>query len=154
MNKIILLLLIVAATVTSCRKEDKSSVRTDKPIAEGMVGVWLTTSEIHEYYNSSNEKVFTKTVEPGWKYTLKDLLTLTNPQGQRQFQTAYSITSSNGKNFLSFTNDGVTETFEITSLEQKTMSLHQQKTNVTYNDNGEKTAAKVISSFNFHCPCK
>lgn len=154
MNKVILLLLIVSATATSCRKEDKSSTRTDKPIAEGMIGVWLTTSEIHDYYNSNNQKVYTKTVEPGWKYTFKDLLTVTNPQGQRQFQTAYSINSSNGKNYVSFPNKGATETFEITSLEQETMSLYQEKMNVTYNDNGEKTAAKVISRFNFNCPCK
>jgi hypothetical protein len=154
MKKIILLLLIASVGVAACKKEKKSSTRADKPIEEAILGVWLTTSETHDYYNANNEKIFTRTVEPGWKYTINELVRLSNPQGDSQFRVPYTITNTDGKKWFSFTNKGVTETYEITSIEQETMTWKQEKTDVTYEDNGVKTAAKVISTLSFHCPCR
>ena len=154
MKKIILLLLIASVGVAACKKEKKSTTRVNKPIGEAILGVWITTSETHEYFNANNEKVFTRTVEPGWNYSIHEVFKIENPQAQRQLRTEYTITSSNGKNYFSFTNNGLTETYEITSLEQETMSWRQEKTNVTYENNGSQTAAKVVSTINFHCPCK
>lgn len=154
MKSLILLLLIASMGFSACKKDDQSTSRNDKPVAEAIIGIWLTTSETYDYFNSKNEKIFTRTVDPGWKYILKELLTVSNPQGQRQYQTPYSITHSNGKNFISFTVNGVTEVFEITSLQLETMSWRQERTNVTYTDNGEKAAAKMVSTFNLHCPCR
>ncbi|HUH32994.1 MAG TPA: hypothetical protein VLZ28_03520 [Daejeonella sp.] len=154
MKKIILLLLIASVGVAACKKEKKSSTRADKPIEEAILGVWLTTSEIHDYYNANNEKVFSRTVEPGWKYTINEQVRLANPQGESQFRVPYTITNNNGTNWISFTARGSTEMYEITSLEQETMSWKQEKTNVTYNDNGEKTAAREVITYTFHCPCK
>lgn len=154
MKKIILLLLIASVGVAACKKEKKSSARLDKPIGEAIRGVWLTTSETHDYYNANNEKIFTEDVPPGWTYSISELFKIEDPQGQRLVRTQYSVTNTNGKNYFSYTHNGVTETIEITSLEQETMSWRQEKTNVTYNDNGEKTAAREVITYNFHCPCK
>lgn len=154
MKKIFLLLLIASVGVTACKKEKKSSARVDKPIGEAILGIWLTTSETHDYYNANNEKIFSRTVDPGWTYSIDELFKITNPQGQRLVRTEYSVTNTNGKNYFSFTNNGITETIEITSLEQETMTWKQEKTNVTYNDSGEKVAAREVITYNFRCPCK
>ena len=154
MKKFILLLLIASVGVAACKKEKKSNSRVDKPIGEAIIGVWITTSETHDYFNSSGEKVFTKTVEPGWEYSINDLFKITNPQGQRVVRAEYTVSNSNGKNTFSYPLNGATDTFTISSLEQETMTWKQEKTNVTYEDNGQKTAAKVLSTINFHCPCK
>lgn len=154
MKTIVLFMLLATLGVIACKKEKNNSSRLDKPIGEAIRGVWFTTSETHEYFNSNNQKVFTRTVEPGWEYSISELFKITNPQGQRLLRTEYAISNTNGKNYISFSNNGMTETYEITSLEQETMSWKQEKTNVTYNDNGEKTAAKEISILNFQCPCK
>lgn len=154
MKKFILLLLIASVGASACKKEKKSTARVDKPIGEAIIGVWITTSETHEYFNANNEKVLTRTVEPGWNYSINDMFKIENPQGQRQLRTEFTVTNTNGKNYFSFSNNGVSETYEITSLEQETMSWRQEKTNVSYEDNGPKTAAKVVTTINFHCPCK
>ena len=154
MKKIILLLLIASVGVAACKKEKKSNPRADKPIAEAILGVWLTTSETHDYYDAAGVKVFTRTVAPGWNYTINEQFRVTDPQGQRLFQLPYTLSAANGKNYLNVTFQGQAESYEITSLEQETMSWRQEKANVTYENNGPQTAAKVVTTINFHCPCK
>ena len=154
MKKFILLMLIASIGAIACKKEKKSSLRVDKPIGEAIRGLWITTSETHDYFNASNEKIFTRTVEPGWEYSIEDLFKITNPQGQRLLRTEYSVNNTEGKNYFSFSNNGITEKFEISALMEETMSWRQEKSNVTFNDNGEKTAAKEITRLEFHCPCR
>ena len=154
MKKLILLMLVAAIAGAACKKEKKSSLRVDKPIAEAIKGMWYTTAETHEYYNANNEKVFTQTVEPGWKYTLDDNIRIWNPQGVRQLLTQYTISNVNGKNYLNYAQKGIEKSFEITSLAEETMSLRQEAADVQYEDNGLKTAAKAITVMDFHCPCK
>ena len=154
MKKFILLLLIASVGAVACKKEKKSSSRVDKPIAEAIRGTWFTTAETHDYYDANNQKVFSRTVEPGWKYTIDDRFRIWNPQGVRQLLTDYTITSVNGKNVFNYTEKGVAKSFEISNLEQEVMSFRGEETNVQYNDNGVKTAAKVITVMDFHCPCK
>lgn len=154
MKKIILLLLLASVGTMACKKEKKGSLRTDKPIGEAIIGPWYTTSETHDYFNAGNEKIFSRTVEPGWEYSIASVLKITSPQGQRTLSTDYEVTNSNNKNHFTYVNNGVTETFEITALEQETMSWRQEKANSKYEDSGEKTAAKEIITINFHCPCK
>lgn len=154
MKKLILLLFIAALGTTACKKEENASPRLDLPLKEGIIGVWITTAETHDYYNASNEKVFTRTVEPGWNYKVKEDFKITDPQDKLKLTSAYTVSNSNGKNYFSFTANGTAETYEIASLTQKTMAWKQEKTNVVYNDNGEKTAAKVVTTIDFTCPCK
>ena len=154
MKKFIVVLLIAIVGITSCKKEKKSTLRADKPIAVAIIGPWYTTSETYEYFNASNEKVFNRTVEPNWEYSIHELFKITNPQGQRLLRTEYTVTKVNGKNYFTYVNNGVTETFEITFVQQDTMTWRQEKTNSKYVDNGEKIAAKEVIIINFLCPCK
>jgi hypothetical protein len=154
MKKFILLLLIASVGAAACKKEKKSNSRVDKPIAEAILGTWFTTSESREYFDVNNQKVFSQSVEPGWKYTIDENLRIWNPQGVRQLLTEYTISSANGKNYINYTEKGVDKTAEIVSLEQETMVLRQEGTNIQYEDNGIKTAAKMVTVMNFHCPCK
>ncbi|MBC7746330.1 MAG: hypothetical protein H7096_14655 [Flavobacterium sp.] len=153
MKRFILLLMIGTVAVSACKKENKIS-RTNKPISEAVLGTWYTTLEIHDYYNANNEKVFSSTVEPGWKYTIGELFRIYDLQGQKKLQTTYSLNNLNGKDFFNYTQNSVPQGFEITSLEEETMRWTQEKLNVTYNDNGEKIAAREITTYEFHCPCK
>lgn len=154
MKKLILLVLVAAIAVAACKKEKKSTARVDKPIGEAIIGLWITTSESHDYFNTAGDKIFTKTVEPGWEYSINDLFKITNPQGQRLVRTPFTVSNTNGKNYFSYEANGITETFEINSIQQETMTWKQEKVNVTYEDNGQKTAAKEVTTINFHCPCK
>jgi len=154
MKKLIVLLLIASIGAVACKKEKKTNTRVDKPIAEAIKGSWFTTAETREYFDANNQKVFTQTVEPGWKYTLDENLRIWNPQGVRQLLTEYTVSSANGKNYINYTEKGVARSAEITSIEQETMSLRQEATNVQYDDNGMKTAAKMVTVMDFHCPCK
>jgi len=154
MKKFILLLLIASVGVAACKKEKKSNSRVDKPIAEAIKGTWFTTAESLEYFDANNQKVFTQTIEPGWKYTFDDNLRIWNPQGVRQLLTVYTIANANGKNYLQYEEKGVAKSAEIVSMEQETMTLRQEATNVQYDDNGVKTAAKMVKVMDFHCPCK
>ena len=147
-------MVIAAMGTTACKKEENASPRLDMPLEEGIKGVWITTTETHDYYNASNEKVFTRTGEPGWNYKIKDDFRITDPQDKLKLTSAYSVSNSNGKNYFTFASNGSAETYEIASLTQKTMTWKQEKANVIYNDNGEKTAAKVVSTIDFTCPCK
>lgn len=155
MRKLLLLMLIASIGTVACQKDEKTaSPRLDKPLAEGILGIWITTSETHDYYNANNEKVYSRTVEPGWNYKVKEDFRITDPLGKLKLSSAYTISSSGGKNYFNFTSSGSAETYEIASLQQETMVWTQEKLNVTYNDNGEKTAAKVVTTLNFRCPCK
>ncbi|NEU09120.1 hypothetical protein GZH53_12410 [Flavihumibacter sp. R14] len=154
MKKLILLVLVAAIAGAACKKEKKSNARADKPIAEAIRGTWYTTAETHEYYNANNEKVFTRTVEPGWKFTLDDNIRIWSPQGVRHLLTQYTISNLNGKNYLNYTQKSVEKNFEILSLEEEIMSWRLETANVQYEDNGPKTAAKEVTVMDFHCPCK
>lgn len=153
MKKFILLLLITTVCAVSCKKEKKNS-RASKPVEEGILGDWFTTSETHEFYNAKNEKVFTSTVAPNWKYTISQNLSIHNPEGQRLYKIPYTLNKSNNKTYLNFTSNNVAEVYEITSLEETTMGWRQEKLNVSYNDNGVKMAAKQVITMAFKCPCR
>jgi hypothetical protein len=103
MKKLIVLLLIASIGAVACKKEKKTNTRVDKPIAEAIKGSWFTTAETREYFDANNQKVFTQTVEPGWKYTLDENLRIWNPQGVRQLLTEYTVSSANGKNYINYT---------------------------------------------------
>ncbi|MEO8793819.1 MAG: hypothetical protein ABI390_00060 [Daejeonella sp.] len=152
MKRILLLSLIALISVASCKKDKKKEI--SKPVTEQLKGTWLTISENSVYFDSSNKQVFQSSNTPGSKYIIGDAINRYNLAENHDLSSSYAVTNVNGKNYISFTDGGVSQRFEVIYVDTKMMTWKQETTNVTYNDNGTKTAAKVVYTINFHCPCR
>jgi hypothetical protein len=153
MKRLILLSLLVFITAVACKKDKKKEI--NKPISETLKGEWITISENSNYFDSGNNKIFEKVNNsPGSKYVIDASITKKDLQNNVNFSTPYSVSNVNGKNFISFAENGAAQTYEIVYIDLKMMTWKQEKANQTYDDNGSKMAAKQVVTMNFHCPCR
>lgn len=153
MKRLILVSLLVLITAVACKKDKKKEI--NKPIPEALQGEWITISENSNYFDSSNNKIFEKiNNSPGFKYVIDASITKKDLQNNVNFSSAYTVSNVNGKNLISFTENGAPQTYEITYIDLKIMTWKLEKANQTYDDNGAKVAAKQVLTMNFHCPCR
>ncbi|WP_026897396.1 hypothetical protein [Daejeonella oryzae] len=152
MKRLILLSLLALFTASACKKDQKKEI--NKPVSEQLHGTWLTISENSAYFDASNNKVFEQNSTPGTKVIINENINKFDNQDKAVFSSAYSVSNVNGKNYISFTQNGSTQTYEVVYVDTKMMTWKQEKTNQTYNDNGEKVASKQVTTINFHCPCR
>ena len=153
MKRLIILSLLVFVTSIACKKDKKKEI--NKPISETLKREWITISENRNYFDSANNKIFEKIDNsPKSKYDIDVSITKKDLQNNVNFTSAYSLSNMNGKNFISFTENGVAQTYEIAYIDLKMMTWKQENANQTYDDNGAKVAAKQVVTINFHCPCK
>lgn len=158
MKRIILFALIALFSVSACKKDKKKNVAA-KPVDQIIKdrGTWLTVSENLQYYDAQNNLISEVPEMSGPQYVfVRNTNTLRITENGVRVEKTYSFSATNGKNYISITSkDGTMETFEILSADSKVMTWQMQKTNVTYMDGDtEKTAAKVIYTIYFQCPCK
>ncbi|HYK75601.1 MAG TPA: hypothetical protein VEV16_01360 [Daejeonella sp.] len=153
MKKLILLSVTLALLFgIACKKEKQKKV--DKPVSEMLRGTWFTTLEKYEYFNASNVKEYEESKTPGVQYIINNQVTRKNAQGVKDLVTDYSVSTVNGKYYISFNQNGISETFQIVSVDDKIMVWTQEKKNQMYNSSGDKMAAKQQLTINFHCPCR
>ena len=145
------LLFIVVCLSVSCKKDKKEY----KPLDQTLISTtWLTTSEKYVYYNESILPLFEQNNPVGMRYVFNETsktARVTDLNGN-VVNKSYSLFRVNGKNFINITLGENTETYQITSYTDKTMSWRQEKTNQTYE--GGKVAAKSLATIEFHCPCR
>ena len=152
MKSLILFSLFVLFAAPICTKDKKKT--TVKPVPELLKGTWFTISDNIVYFDSANNKVFETNNTPNSKYVINDKISRTDSTVRSNLSTSYTATYVNGKNFITFTDNGSAQTFEILQVDTKVMAWQLEKTNQMYNDNGQKTAAKMVYTINFKCPCR
>lgn len=154
MKKIILLAILSVTVLSACRKAENER-ESDRPVDEAIRRVWFTTSEKYEYYDASNNKVHESTTPPGSRYLIEaEKIKKTNTSGLQEFYVDYSLSTQDGKNYITFTVNGSSNTYLVDSIVGDKMIWIQENTNVSYNNNGTKTAARAVTTFEFHCPCE
>ncbi len=152
MKTIILLTVLVASAFLGCKKGDKVK-KAEKPLSVDIQRVWETTLDKKEYYDESNNKVFEQVLAPGVHYTMKEGTLKVKDLKGKTITGTYILSTSNGKTIITITLNGTSEAYELVSITNKTMTIRQEKSNQTYNNNGEKIAPKQIYTLEFVCPC-
>ncbi|MDB5119180.1 MAG: hypothetical protein JWN56_398 [Sphingobacteriales bacterium] len=149
--KNLILALILIVPLAACKKDKKSSVKAPETIIRA---TWFTTSEKHVYYNGSNTVLFQESKPIGDKYVLlnDDIIKKSSPSGVQEFRSPFTLSKTDNKLLITFDNNDGSQTYEVVSANEQTMTWVQVTTNQPY-DNGTKTAAKKIVTIDFHCPC-
>lgn len=156
MKKLILLTFLSVSVIAACKK-DKRDRKSEKPVNEAIRRAWFTTVEKYEYYDASGNKVYETTTEPGARYLVEaEKVKKTNNKQMQEFYVTYSLSNQDGKNYITFKVNGTTQTYLVDSIVGDKMIWIQEQTNVTYIDGSgaTKTAAKMVITFEFHCPCE
>jgi hypothetical protein len=156
MKRIILLSLIALVSFTACKKK-KKEVKV-KPITQIITdrGTWLTVNEIHQYYDVNNTLIFSETIQSGPTYKFSKTsneLKVVYPNKTENKIYQFSITDN--KQFVSLTYNTEVSTWQVLSATSTDMQWQRIENNVSFASNGQQqTAAKKVTTINFHCPCE
>ena len=146
-RKLYLLILIFSFFLISCKKDAENIPTNDDPAAlkQKVLGNWITTSIIIEYYDATGKLVNSVdqsgTGEQTWEYFANNSVNSYDNRGTRTY--TYSFTSSNNVNYISITNDP-TETYKV-SIENNKMTWSVE---APYKNDPAYATAKLTFYFN------
>lgn len=150
MKNSLTLMIIALISFIGCKKEKEQN-----PVDQTLIStVWLTTSEKSVYYNESILPLHEENKPIGTRYVFRDgskTVNITKPDGTVS-QASYAVYTEKGKNYITITAGETSELFEISAFTDKTMTWKQEKTNQLYGQG--QTAAKRLTTIEFHCPCR
>lgn len=144
--KLSLLILIFSILFVSCKKNPDNTPAIDNLAAlkQNVLGKWITTSVMIEYYDSNGKLVNTVdqsgTGEQTWEYFANNSVNSYDNRGTRTY--TYSFSTSNNINYISVTNNP-TETYKI-SIENNKMTWSLEG---PYKNDPAYATAKLISYF-------
>ncbi|RDC66149.1 hypothetical protein [Adhaeribacter pallidiroseus] len=146
MKKLLPFLFLLA----SCK--DDEGVNLPQSATDLLQGSWKISSEFHDYYDATNTKIIQANGGSGMILTFKgqnvELLDTGN-----KFKGSYTLTETNGRQFLTTSILSNTKTVEVTSLTEVRMTWQTETPNATYFADGlAKTAAKSITIVNLVKP--
>ncbi len=145
--KLPLLALVFSVFLFSCKKDAENTPATDDLAAlkQKVLGNWITTSVIIEYYDATGKLANTVdqsgTGEQTWEYFDNNSVNSYDNRGTRTY--TYSFTSSNNVNYISITNDP-TETYKV-SIENNNMTWSVE---APYKNDPAYATAKLTFYFN------
>lgn len=145
-HKLSLFILVLFIFIISCKKDAENVPANNDPAAlkQKVLGNWITTSVIIEYYDATGKLVNSVdqsgTGEQTWEYFENNSVNSYDIRGTRNY--TYSFSSSNNVNYISITNNP-TETYKVTIDNNKmTWSLE-----APYKNDPAYATAKLIFYF-------
>ena len=149
MKNFLIVLLLSVVGISGCKK-DKSKTSSDDTVVDltHLQGTWYTTSQKTAYFNSSNAQVGEDPITPGIKYIISSdqikYTYLTNAVDRK----AYSVSTVGGKSKITIGVGDTAETYDLISVSEKVMTWTQESPSQKYG------SAKMVTTIEFHCPCR
>lgn len=146
MKKLFPLPILLLLVLSSCSGEEEEPALL---FNEQIKGTWITVSQEQEYYDEFGQLVYEETDDIGTTFVFDgSKVTSTYASGGGMSGT-YTVSESAGRAYIFLTQGKVTQQLEITAIDEAGMTWKSERENVSYFDNGAKSAARSVSTIDF-----